>query len=102
MSIFTAAPKTRIGVVEDTQLTFGSAGHQWTTIDGVRYATYWDWHTRDWKEGDTVVFEAFRGRLMGQSTKTLQAEKIRKAQPGDYPKPTFWKKLTNTLKTLRQ
>ena len=46
----------KIGVVEDVTFTNGGAGNQWTTIEGVRYATYWNALTRDWKVGDTVSF----------------------------------------------
>lgn len=102
MALFTTKTKTRIGVVQNTELTFGSAGHQWTTIDGVAYATYWDWHTRDWGTGDTVVFRPFKARLMGQSSRTLQADDIRKATPADYPEPSFWTQLSQKLKTIGQ
>ena len=47
----------KTGIVEDVKFTFGSFGNQWTTIDGVRYATYWDAATTDWKRGDKVCFE---------------------------------------------
>ena len=32
----------RIGTFEDFELTFGSFGQQYTTIDGRRYITYFD------------------------------------------------------------
>lgn len=30
------------GFVEKIAFTTGGAGNQWTTISGVKYATYWD------------------------------------------------------------
>lgn len=101
MALFKTKPKLRLGVVQSTELTFGSAGHQWTTIDGVVYATYWDFRTRDWTVGDAVVFESFRDCLMGQSHRTLQAKNIRKATPEDYPAPTLWKQMARALKLSR-
>lgn len=44
------------GIVENVEYTHGGIGNQWTTIDGVRYATFWDLRTRDWTEGDKVAF----------------------------------------------
>lgn len=41
------------------QYTWGQGGHQWTTIDGVRYATYWNALDIDWKEGWVVDFEVY-------------------------------------------
>ena len=32
----------RSGVVEDISYTIGGAGNQWVTIDGIRYATFFD------------------------------------------------------------
>lgn len=53
----------RIGKVEKIEFTEGGAGNQWTTIDGVRYATFWDIRTKAWKLGDSVVFQAFQAPL---------------------------------------
>ena len=44
------------GKVEGWQFTWGGAGNQWTTISDVAYMTYWDLHTMDWTNGDTVEF----------------------------------------------
>lgn len=44
------------GIVQSVEYTHGGIGNQWTTIDGVRYATFWDIRTRDWNEGDKVAF----------------------------------------------
>jgi hypothetical protein len=32
----------KTGTVENVEYTFGGMGNQYTTIDGVRYITYWD------------------------------------------------------------
>lgn len=45
-----------VGRVDDVKYTHGGLGNQWTTISGARYATFWDIRTRDWTEGDVVVF----------------------------------------------
>lgn len=51
------------GTVEKIDFTSGSAGHQWTTIDGVKYATWWDTRTKNWKIGERVTFEPYRAPL---------------------------------------
>lgn len=68
------------GKVEGWDLTFGGAGNQWTTIDGIRYATYWNWHTMDWTNGDEVEFDAFYEPLLGRHDPVLQADNIKKVK----------------------
>lgn len=51
-------PKKMVGVVESVAFTNNGAGNQWTIIDGVRYATFWDVRKKDWKIGDGVRFVA--------------------------------------------
>lgn len=68
----------REGVVTDVRYTSGSDGRQWTYIDGVRYATWWDIRTRDWREGDRVTFDAAMARAWANSAPELRAENIRK------------------------
>ena len=67
------------GTVEGIDFTFGSAGNQWTTIDGVKYATWWDIRTKNWTRGDTVTFKAYRAPLWHGGTPIDCAQSIRKA-----------------------
>lgn len=67
------------GVVQKVEYTHGGAGNQFTTIDGVRYTTFWDIRTRDWKEGDSVRFTAVERSLWEGQPKALHAESITKA-----------------------
>jgi hypothetical protein len=67
------------GVVENVEYTSGSAGNQWTTISGVRYATWWNVMTRDWKVGDTVTFQSYEATLWSGQPKVPGAQNIRKA-----------------------
>lgn len=66
------------GVVEKVEYTHGGAGNQFTTIGGVRYTTFWDIRTRNWKEGDTVQFTAVERSLWEGQPKTMHAEDITK------------------------
>lgn len=68
--------KAKTGVVETVQYTYGGAGNQWTTIDGVRYATWWDIRTRDWCEGDRVQFTSTSAPLWDGMGTVLQARDI--------------------------
>lgn len=68
--------KRLTGVVEKVEFTHGGAGNQYTTIDGVRYITFWDIRTKNWKEGDTVHFTAIERSLWEGSPKALHAEDI--------------------------
>ena len=71
--------KMMTGVVEKIDFTHGGAGNQWTTISGVRYATFWDFRSIDWKVGDTVTFEAVDLALWEDSPVLPHANKISKA-----------------------
>lgn len=66
------------GAIETIDYTFGGAGNQWTTIDGVRYATYWDIRTRDWKIGDRVSFQSYMAPLWSGNPPIPHAQRIRK------------------------
>lgn len=68
------------GIVERVEFTHGGMGNQWTTIGGVRYMTFWDIRTIDWKEGDRVTFDAVNRTLWNEQS-FLMAENIRKAAP---------------------
>jgi hypothetical protein len=63
-----AAPKYLMGKLEKIDLTFGGAGNQVMTIDGVQYATWIDYSK--WpKIGEEVTFYVYhsqdgRGRLL--------------------------------------
>ena len=39
--------RMKTGIVEKIEFTSGGAGNQWTTIDGVKYATWWDLRTKE-------------------------------------------------------
>lgn len=67
------------GVVEKVDFTTGGAGNQWTTINGVRYATWWNINTKDWTCGDAVAFEAYERPLWHGQLPVLCAQRIRKA-----------------------
>jgi hypothetical protein len=67
--------KLKTGVVEKVEFTMGGAGNQWTTIAGVKYATWWDARDADWKVGDCVQFE-----------ERMQPIPLH----GDTPRPTAW------------
>jgi hypothetical protein len=71
-----------IGVVENIEFTYGGAGNQWTTIDGIVYATYWDAGTIDWKIGDTVAFTTYRRKFWDNvpGPKVLHAMGIHKTE----------------------
>lgn len=51
------------GTVEKIKFTEGGAGNQWTWIDGIQYATYWDVRTMDWHVGDTVTFDTYERKF---------------------------------------
>lgn len=57
------AREQKTGIVEKVDFTQGGAGNQWTTIDGVKYATFWAFSNKDWQEGDRVTFEAYETSL---------------------------------------
>lgn len=67
------------GVVEKIEFTHGGMGNQWTTISGVRYCTFWDIRTADWKEGDTVTFVDVTEPIFGNTPCVRQARDIHKA-----------------------
>ena len=69
---------TKTGTVDSVAFTQGGAGNQWTTIDGVKYATWWDFRTRDWKVGDTVSFRPYRAPLWSGQSDVDCADSIRK------------------------
>lgn len=75
----TMKDEKRTGVVQDVEFTSGGAGNQWTTIDGVRYATWWDFNTKNWKRGDSVTFTAIERPLWHGHPPVLQAHDIHKA-----------------------
>ena len=70
--------KQLTGIVQKVEYTHGGAGNHFTTINGIRYTTFWDIRTRDWKEGDNVQFQAVERSLWEGSAKTLHAENITK------------------------
>lgn len=50
--------KEKTGTFEGIELTWGSHGHQLTTIDGKRYATWMSYEEFP-KKGDTVTFTTY-------------------------------------------
>lgn len=75
-----AAPSatTREGFVQKVEFTHGEAGNQWTTIDGVRYATWWDILHCTWKIGDKVSFVAHKAPIWHGGAPVDQAHSITK------------------------
>ena len=69
----------KTGIVEKIEFTSGGAGNQWTTIDGVKYATWWDLRTKDWKVGDRVTFRAYRDALWRGQPEIDCADSIQKS-----------------------
>lgn len=67
------------GKVDNIDFTYGGAGNQWTTIDGKRYATWWDIRTMNWRVGDTVNFDAYRRPLWSGNPDVDCAQNITKA-----------------------
>lgn len=67
------------GVVEKVDFTYGGAGNQWTTIDGEKFATWWDFRTADWKVGDEVTFEVYHRPLWSGMSSIPCAQNIRRA-----------------------
>lgn len=73
-------PQEMSGVVEKIEYTSGGFGNQFTTIDGVRYVTFWDSRSVNWKTGDTVDFTAvYQPIWPGQAT-MLHAKNINKSE----------------------
>jgi hypothetical protein len=70
---------TMKGIVNNIEYTENSAGNQWTTIDGQRYATYWDVQTKNWRIGDLVNFTPVMMALWSDQPKVLGAQDIAKA-----------------------
>ena len=63
----------KVGTLDSIAFTQGGAGNQWTTIDGVRYATWWDIRSpmiETTKPGATVVYEPYRAPLWSGQPKT--------------------------------
>ena len=50
-----------IGTVDKVEFTRSSLGNQFTTIDGVRYTTWWDIHHVIVREGAIVEYEPYDG-----------------------------------------
>ena len=68
----------KVGTLDSIAFTQGGAGNQWTTIDGVRYATWWDIRSpmiETTKPGATVVYEPYRAPLCPAKPK-MTAPKI--------------------------
>lgn len=73
-----ATNNAKTGTVENVELTFGSAGNQWTTIDGVRYATWWNWNVHNFQPGDRVSFIPRKGKLFDNMVSTVDiADNVR-------------------------
>ncbi len=70
----------KTGIVEKIAFTSSGAGSQWTTISGVRYATWWNLMSMDWKVGDRVEFEDYTGKLFHGMAPIACARKIRKVK----------------------
>lgn len=62
------------GTVSKIEFTHGGLGNQWTTINGVRYATWWDIRHLHPKEGDLVEHQPYQAPAWGDAT--VQATRI--------------------------
>lgn len=69
------------GTVTKIEFTRGGAGNQWTTINGVEYATWWNISTIDWSKGDKVTFDTYDAPLWHGQPKVKCAQNIKKAAP---------------------
>jgi len=68
----------KAGTVQKVGFTSGGAGNQFTTIDGVKYATYWDIRRIDWRTGDMVTFDAYMAPLWTGHPEIPHAQNIHK------------------------
>lgn len=66
------------GIVENIEFTSGGAGNQWTTISGIKYATYWDVMTKNWRVGDEVEFNVNLAPLWSGQPAVAHAYNIKK------------------------
>lgn len=57
------------GTVEKIDFTSGGAGNQFTTIDGKRYATWWDFK-QGVRVGAVVWYQPYKGKLFHNSVPT--------------------------------
>lgn len=64
------------GTVEKVEFTEGSAGNQWTTIDGKRYATWWDAREFGVKPGARVKFRPYKSRLWSTDAQKIDCAAI--------------------------
>lgn len=69
------------GTVEKVEFTHGSAGNQWTTIDGVRFATWWDMRTHAVREGARVRFQPYRAKLWSTDAHAIDCATIYEVLP---------------------
>ncbi len=53
-------------------------GNQCTTINGVRYCTFWDVRNRDWEIGDLVKFDDITDSVFSNTPEVRQARNIHK------------------------
>lgn len=70
------------GRVDKVELTWGAGGNQYTTINGVKYATYWDFRSKDWEVGQVVDFEFYWDDLhlgANEYDRVVHADKIKAA-----------------------
>ena len=61
-----SAKQFKTGRLDRVSFTPSGAGNQWTTIDGVKYATYWDIRDPQIKAlrpGAIVTYRPFKSRL---------------------------------------
>lgn len=76
-----ASRKSSIGIIEAFRFTNGSAGNQFTRIDGVEYVTFWDLRSKDWQIGDTVRYRPYLASLWSGQPKVAHADCISKVAP---------------------
>lgn len=73
----------KVGKVDSIAYTNNGFGNQWTTIDGVRYATYWDARKANWKVGDFVRFRSSERPLVHGQPAIPHADNIDKLKDNE-------------------
>lgn len=76
----------KVGTLESVKFTQGGAGNQWTTIDGVRYATWWDIRSKNietLEPGAKVVYRPYKAALWAGDLPIDQADVARIYPNGD-------------------
>jgi hypothetical protein len=71
----------KVGKVDNVEFTHGGAGNQWTTIDGVRYATFWDLRVLNVQTGMHVLYRPYKAKLWSDTETDTQFAELRRFDP---------------------